>query len=160
MSGRPIEHGESALGERTPEYKTWRAMNSRCFNKTNKDYEKYGGGGITVDPRWRGRYGYEAFLKDMGRKPTLEHTLERYLIGLIRFGLIVAELPQVLDRALAGFLALGKLREFVVMVAVADRALQLGDSSRRLGLGLQCVAIRRHFGQRVSILVALAGQGL
>lgn len=49
-------------------------MKNRCLNKRAEDYEYYGGRGITVDPRW---HKYEAFLADMGRRPTLAHTLER-----------------------------------------------------------------------------------
>lgn len=68
-SGRT--HGDS----NSREYITYKAMKSRCYNKSNKRYERYGGRGIKVCDRWMS--SYEAFLDDMGRKPSRSHTLER-----------------------------------------------------------------------------------
>lgn len=58
----------------TPEYRSWQMMKNRCLNPRAADYNYYGGRGITIDERW---FDYEAFLLDMGRRPTLAHTLER-----------------------------------------------------------------------------------
>lgn len=58
----------------TPEYRSWQMMKNRCLNVRAEDYEYYGGRGITIDPRW---HEFDAFLADMGRRPTLAHTLER-----------------------------------------------------------------------------------
>lgn len=52
-------------------------MKARCFNERHTWYRNYGGRGITVCDRWLGRYGYANFLADMGRRPTLLHTLDR-----------------------------------------------------------------------------------
>jgi len=62
----------------TPEYTAWLNMKQRCFNKKIKQYHNYGGRGITVCDRWAGKNGFEFFLKDMGKKPTPSHSLDRY----------------------------------------------------------------------------------
>lgn len=61
-------------GSETPEYLIWGAMLQRCSNPQNKSYPDYGGRGILVAPRWR---KFEAFLEDMGRRPSLALTIER-----------------------------------------------------------------------------------
>ena len=48
---------------------TWRAMHNRCYNSNQKDFRHYGGRGIAVDPRWHGKAGFEAFVRDMGPRP-------------------------------------------------------------------------------------------
>lgn len=58
-------------------YATWRNMQSRCYNPRNKMYADYGGRGVTVAARWRGRQGFANFKQDMGPKPTPQHTIER-----------------------------------------------------------------------------------
>lgn len=50
-------------------------MIARCSSPTAYGYEDYGGRGIAVCERWRN--SYEEFLADMGRRPTLKHTLDR-----------------------------------------------------------------------------------
>lgn len=59
----------------TPEYRVWTGMKYRCNNINGTDYSNYGGRGITVCERWNNDF-YE-FLKDMGTKPTPEHSLDR-----------------------------------------------------------------------------------
>jgi len=34
-------------------YPVWRAMNSRCYNKSNNSYRNYGGRGISVCDKWK-----------------------------------------------------------------------------------------------------------
>jgi hypothetical protein len=63
-----IQHG-SRKGKRTPEYAVYRGMLDRCFNPKHPKYADYGGRGITVCDRWRGEFGYENFLLDMGLRP-------------------------------------------------------------------------------------------
>lgn len=67
-------HGEAGSG-RSAEYSSWAAMIARCTNPIHSSWTRYGGRGITVCARWR--ESYEAFLADVGRKPTPGHTLER-----------------------------------------------------------------------------------
>jgi hypothetical protein len=67
-------HGESS---KTPEYKIWINMHTRCNNPKNKSYADYGGRGIAVCIKWSGPFGYKNFLDDMGRRPSPRHSLDR-----------------------------------------------------------------------------------
>jgi hypothetical protein len=68
-------HGHSAKGIRSPEYNAWRHMNQRCSNPDYKQWKDYGGRGISVCPEWR--ESFEAFLDDVGPRPSPELTLDR-----------------------------------------------------------------------------------
>lgn len=68
---RLTRHGES---HRTSTYKTWKGMNERCSNPGHQSWNHYGGRGVKVCPEWR---IYENFLRDMGRKPSAEYSLDR-----------------------------------------------------------------------------------
>ena len=72
-----LRHGDKTRTYTAPEYETWSGMIARCHTPTHKRYGYYGARGITVCDRWRGESGYEAFLADMGRKPTPKHSIER-----------------------------------------------------------------------------------
>lgn len=74
--GRIIHGGATKLG-RTTEYKTWCDMRRRCFDKKYEQYMDYGGRGIIVCERWLGKQGFINFLSDMGKKPSLKHSIER-----------------------------------------------------------------------------------
>jgi hypothetical protein len=63
-----VQHG-SRKGKRTPEYVVYRGMLQRCYDPEATGYANYGGRGITVCERWRGEFGYENFLLDMGLRP-------------------------------------------------------------------------------------------
>ena len=58
----------------TPTFKTWVSMFARCTNPKNPNYKKYGGRGIRISPEW---YQFDGFLRDMGERPSLKHTIER-----------------------------------------------------------------------------------
>ncbi len=72
-------HGEVLLvnGKRvaSPEYRSWQMMKNRCLNPKARDYPYYGGRGIKICKRWIN--SFDAFLQDMGRKPTSLHTIDR-----------------------------------------------------------------------------------
>lgn len=59
----------------TKEYWVWSAMVDRCHNSNNKQYEYYGGRGITVCEEWR--KSFKSFITDMGNRPSPELTIER-----------------------------------------------------------------------------------
>lgn len=63
------------LMTKTPEYRAWAAMKIRCYNKSDKAYHWYGGRGIHICRRWLN--SFENFFADMGKKPTLKHSLDR-----------------------------------------------------------------------------------
>lgn len=70
-TSRKTTHGR----RHTPEYEIWKSMRQRCCNPNNKGYPQYGGRGIAVCDRWR--ESFEAFLEDVGLRPTPRHSLDR-----------------------------------------------------------------------------------
>lgn len=72
-----MRHGESNSGRhrQTPEYRSWIGMKERCYNPANQNFADYGGRGIVVSEKWL--HSFEAFLADMGRRPSPLHTLDR-----------------------------------------------------------------------------------
>src|SRR5262245_38892402 len=60
---------------KTPEYRTWSGMKSRCNNSHERAYQYYGGRGIRVCERWS--KSFPAFLADMGKRPSPKHSLDR-----------------------------------------------------------------------------------
>jgi hypothetical protein len=73
-----IKHGES----RSPEYRTWLSIQQRCYNPKATRYKLYGGMGVIVCTRWLNGdgtlSGFECFLADMSRRPTPQHSIDRY----------------------------------------------------------------------------------
>lgn len=67
-----FKHGASSPP--TPEYRTWYSMRRRCRDPNNHAYKDYGARGITVCAEW---HDFSVFFADMGKKPTLAHTIER-----------------------------------------------------------------------------------
>lgn len=55
-------------------YASWKAMKSRCYDKNDKDYPRWGGRGITVCEAWK--TSFVEFYKDMGERPK-GHTIDR-----------------------------------------------------------------------------------
>lgn len=63
LSKERIKHGM----RNSREYSSWVAAIQRCHSKTNKDYARWGGRGITVCDEWRS--SFEAFYKHIGPRP-------------------------------------------------------------------------------------------
>ena len=61
-SGKKTTHGMS----KTRTYRAWGAMKSRCNDKNNKHYDRWGGRGIKVCDRWN---DFSRFHEDMGDMP-------------------------------------------------------------------------------------------
>lgn len=59
----------------TREYDIWTGMKARCHNPQNDGFADYGGRGIVVCARWRD--SFEAFLADMGPRPSPRHSIDR-----------------------------------------------------------------------------------
>lgn len=57
------------------EYGAWCSIKGRCYNPKNEAYKNYGGRGIKVCQRWLD--SFDAFLEDMGPKPSKYHSIER-----------------------------------------------------------------------------------
>lgn len=58
-----------------PEYRIYNAIKTRCNNKNCKSYSRYGERGIKMCVEWV--ESFENFLKDMGQRPTPNHSIER-----------------------------------------------------------------------------------
>lgn len=75
MRGKTPTHGHARKGAPSPTYRTWYNMKTRCENPRSSKYRFYGGRGIKLCERWR---SFEAFLYDMGERPSAAHTIDRY----------------------------------------------------------------------------------
>ena len=52
------------------EYRSWQGAIQRCTNPNKHGFKNYGGRGISVCQRWRGRgIGFKNFIEDMGKRP-------------------------------------------------------------------------------------------
>lgn len=60
---------------RGPEYTVWKNMIGRCAGYQKRGFRNYGGRGISVCEKWR--HSFSQFLKDVGRRPSPKHSLER-----------------------------------------------------------------------------------
>lgn len=64
-------HGQT----KSPEYRAWVAMKTRCSNPNYPWFHRYGGRGIAVCTEWQG--SFERFLTDMGHRPGPGYSLDR-----------------------------------------------------------------------------------
>jgi len=69
------KHGHALGGKQSPEYQAWSGIVQRCENESHAHYVNYGGRGILVCSRWRN--SFEAFLSDMGLRPSAKHSIDR-----------------------------------------------------------------------------------
>ena len=51
---------------KTPEFRIWTCMMTRCYNKNHDAYMNYGGRGIIIEAIW---HTFLNFLRDMGKRP-------------------------------------------------------------------------------------------
>lgn len=75
------KHGfamKEATRQAAPEYRIWHNMKQRCLNPRFHGYKNYGGNPqypVTVCDRWR--HSFEAFIADVGLRPSTHHSLDR-----------------------------------------------------------------------------------
>lgn len=62
------------LISKSPEYQVWADFKYRCNNPNHRYYNDYGGRGITYHFLWE---NFENFYKDMGKRPSSKHSLDR-----------------------------------------------------------------------------------
>lgn len=56
-------------------YSSWASMKYRCCNPKNPKFQYYGGRGISICDRWI--KSFEAFLEDMGERPSKAYSIDR-----------------------------------------------------------------------------------
>ncbi len=61
---------------KTPEYRIWISMRSRCSNAKNTMFHLYGGRGISVCAQWM--RSFDCFIRDIGPRPSPAHSLDRF----------------------------------------------------------------------------------
>lgn len=69
------EHKTSYPAKYPNEFSSWSMMKVRCYDERHVAYKDYGGRGIRVCLRWLD--SFEAFLEDMGPKPSPNHSIDR-----------------------------------------------------------------------------------
>lgn len=57
-----------------PLYYTWNSMFVRCYYKTHKQYDDYGGRGIRVSGEF---FDFNTFIWWVGKRPSKRYTLDR-----------------------------------------------------------------------------------
>lgn len=57
-------------------YQVWNGMIQRCTNPKSQAWNDYGGRGIKICDRWL--TSIEAFLEDMGPRPSSKHSIDRW----------------------------------------------------------------------------------
>ena len=71
MSERNTTHGMSD----TQEYKIWKDIKRRCYNKNNKRFKHYGARGVVMDDLWK--VDFMAFYNHIGPRPSKEYSVGR-----------------------------------------------------------------------------------
>ena len=72
------KYKEFSVAENKSEHNSWRAMKERVNNPKYWCYHRYGGRGISVCDSWMVKIGgFENFMRDMGKKPSPSHQLDR-----------------------------------------------------------------------------------
>lgn len=65
---------KAKTAKRTTEYRRWRNIMARCYDKSHHAYGSYGGRGISVCERWQ---KFAAYYEDMGVPPKAGMSIDR-----------------------------------------------------------------------------------
>jgi len=70
-------HGDAPFHgmKKSSEYSTWMNIKTRCYYQYSPTYKYYGARGIKMCEKWL--YSFPAFFKDVGKKPSPKHSLDR-----------------------------------------------------------------------------------
>lgn len=60
---------------KSSEFRIWQGIKNRCLNPRVPSYPRYGGRGITIDPKWA--TSFVAFYDHVGPRPSTKHTIDR-----------------------------------------------------------------------------------
>lgn len=137
---KEITHGKS----HSAEYRTWRGMKGRCFNRMDKSYARYGGRGITVCERWS--KSFAAFFEDVGERPGPSHSIDRinnngnYEPNNVRWSLPSEQAGN---------------RRTSRLVIVDGESLCLTAAARRLGFTPGCIEQRMRRGATIEQALGL-----
>jgi hypothetical protein len=71
LKDRNTKHGRS----KSDTHRIWCGIKTRCNNPNADSYKGYGGRGIKICDKWAD--SFEAFLVDMGERPSKQHSIER-----------------------------------------------------------------------------------
>ena len=108
----------------SPCYHVWQGMRARCLQPTSKDYDYYGGRGITICPEWDDFFVFE---EQMGERPE-GYTLERK----------DNDGPYCKDNCVWVSRAdQNANRRSVIMITHDGLTLSIADWARKLGIGYQ-----------------------
>lgn len=126
------KHGQSSYKDRRASrtYKTWESMLRRCLNPKDKDYENYGGRGITICARWQ--EGFSNFLADMGERPEGKTLDRKEVNGNYEPGNCKWSDPQEQAKNRRAYKALDKFSDEELLAEVRRRGLDMRSEDRSL----------------------------
>lgn len=134
---RSTSHGMTG----TSTYKSWRAMTQRCCDPNSISYPKYGAMGISICDRWRGDGGFVNFLSDMGERPTILHTIDRwpnrrgnYTPSNCRWGTKKEQAEN---------------RDTTILLSLSGETFSVSEWARKLGLRASTLGMRLRAGWSV-----------
>lgn len=129
QNGRFVpSHGQS----RTTEYRVWKSIKNRCFNKNSIDYQTYGGSGISMCDEWS--KSFECFRAYVGPRPSPRHSVDRidngrgYEPGNVRWATPIEQANN--KRACNRHITFG------------DRTMTISQWARELAIGRDVIAAR------------------
>lgn len=128
-------HASSSSANKSA-YQSWKSMSKRCNNPNDSRYKHYGGRGIKVCERWRGKNGFVNFLEDMGESES-GMSLERIDNNVDYCPSNCKWIPRA-DQS--------KNRRHNWKVVVGKEVITAREATRRLGVGRNVIATNLRLG--------------